>query len=74
MKNCFSCELTIDKFRFYYEIEIEEDKIYISNVRYQGRVIVLKVNRSHKAGSYGHHGRQQKDINKMKKNFRKDKK
>jgi mRNA-degrading endonuclease RelE of RelBE toxin-antitoxin system len=66
-KNSFLCELAIDKIRFYYEIK--QGQIIIDNCIYLGRVDVKNVSKSHKAGSKGHFGRQQKDIGKLKKIF-----
>jgi hypothetical protein len=65
------CEFGIDKIRFYYTIY--RNKIIINDCEYLGNVNVEKVFKSHKAGSYGHYGRQQKDIKKMKKDFKKNK-
>jgi hypothetical protein len=63
------CEFGIDKVRFYYLLF--RNQIIINNVEYLGNIDIFKVSNSHKAGSKNHYGRQQKDINKMKKNFKK---
>jgi mRNA-degrading endonuclease RelE of RelBE toxin-antitoxin system len=65
----YLCELAIDKFRFYYEVRT--GLVIINKVEYLGKVVVLRVSGSHKAGSKSHYGRQQKEINSMKKDFKK---
>ncbi len=69
-KDRMLCELAIDKIRIYYEIT--QGKVIINDILYLGKVEVKNGSKSHKAGSKGHFGRQQKDIKKMKINFKKD--
>ena len=58
------CKLNVDKIRIYYLFKSK--KLIVMSI------IIWDVNKSHKSGSKGKHNRQQKDINKMKKEVKKE--
>ena len=66
--NCMLCEQEIDKFRIYYTIE--NQFVVIEKVEYDGTVNVLKGFSNHKSG-HKKYPNQQRDIKKMKKDFKK---
>ena len=68
-KNSFLCELAVDKIRIYYELT--QGKTIINEIVYLGKVEVKDASNSHKSGNKKNYSRQQKDINKMKKDFKK---
>ena len=57
------CKINIDKIRIYYLFKSK--KLVIM------RIIIWEISKSHKAGSKGNYNRQQKDINRMKKEVKK---
>ncbi len=61
------CEYEIDKFRIYYTIE--NQFVVIENIKYLGQVDILKGFSNHKSG-HKKYPNQQRDIKKMKKDFK----
>ena len=68
-KNSFLCELAANKVRIYYIIT--HGVVRINDIEYLGKVEVKDASNSHKSGNKKNYSRQQKDINKMKKDFNK---
>ncbi len=68
-KNKFLCELCVDKLRFYYVLI--GGRILIDDVEYLGKIDVEKAFSNHKSGNKKNNPNQQKDINLLKKWFRK---
>ena len=60
-KNSFLCEKSFDKIRIYYYFTFGE--ITIFDIKYEGHGTIFKINKKS--------GRQQKEIDNMKKNFKK---
>ena len=63
------CELAFDKIRIYYILI--QGKTIINDIEYLGKIKVEDASNSHKSGTKKNYLRQQKDINKMKKDFKK---
>jgi 1,2-phenylacetyl-CoA epoxidase catalytic subunit len=61
------CELTFNKIRIYYTLI--QGKTIINEIEYLGKLEVKDASTSHKNGSKKNYSKQQKDINKMKKDF-----
>ena len=63
----YLCELSIDKFRFYYEIIT--GVVIINEIEYLGKVEILEGHSNHKSGNSKNYPNQQKTIKSLKKKF-----